>query len=100
MGRDNPRGCQCTIPATTHTHPFLGDVRVLYPGDRPGYLNHVATCKADVEVVLNRRVDLYHFVNGLRFHLRAAEETLAKFDGKFDSDDAQRARRHFGGRDV
>lgn len=98
MGRNNDRGCQCKMPAVVHTAPFEGDVEIVLPSlGRPGHFDLVKRRHVEVKVKMDRRVDLFHFITGLRFHLRAAEETLAKMDGETGSPEQQRMQRHFQG---
>lgn len=83
MGTANPEGCQCKLPhETICTQRFSGmPVRVSIPSRlRPGHANSLDGFEAEVTAKVSKRVDLFHFIRGLQFHLRCAEETLAKMD--------------------
>lgn len=82
MGLSNPEGCQCKLPgAVFHTALFYGSpVRVAMPTENPGHMHCYESCQADVKARLTKRVELFHFVQGLQFHLKGAEEWLAKAD--------------------
>ena len=80
MGYDHPDGCQCRLPHEVICRQrFHGTpVSVTMPTTRAGYSDHHRGFEAEVEAKITRRVELFHFVRGLQFHLRCAEETLLK----------------------
>lgn len=78
MGRS--AGCQCRIPAVAHTAIFEGtDIVVIL--ERSGHSSITKGRRAEVRATIDRRVDLFHFIRNLRFHLICAEEALARLDG-------------------
>lgn len=81
MGRNNARGCQCELPEVTHTAIFEGSAVEIIAPTVAGYSERTETWRAEIKMTMNRRSELFHFIRNLRFHLDAAEETLAKLDG-------------------
>ena len=50
------------------------------PTAKPGHLNYVEATSAEVTATTTRRWDVYHFIEGLRFHLYGAESNLRYID--------------------
>jgi hypothetical protein len=77
MGADHPDGCQCPIPEQILTAPFTGKVEVTMPTAGGGHSDVHLGYGALVRARITKRVELFHFIQGLEFHLHAAQQHLA-----------------------
>lgn len=81
MGRSCPDGCQCSLPwrETQLMARFIGDAVSAHAHGGHG-ATYAEGLDLEVHATVRRRVDLFHFIRGLEFHLRSAVEEMQRVD--------------------
>lgn len=78
MGLNNPEGCQCSLQGSiTVMQRFTGSP---VTASAPGRNEWVEARYVDVRATVVKRVELFHFIRDLEFHLSHARESLERID--------------------
>ncbi len=90
VGRSHPDACRCKLPwGEQQLAASFEGTRVTARGSGlhgPGELTWAEGTRVEVHALVDRRVDLFHFIRGLEFHLRCAQENLAACDARMRGD--------------